>query len=315
MDLLKDIQPEDIEDVTDRFIPMFTEERDADVVKQVHIPGGEDIFIALIEHKSDVDYNVIMQILRYMVYIWEDYEKRKEQEYKGITATKDFKYPPILPIVYFEGKNWNAALKLSDRIALSDAFRMYIPDFKYHLIRLGKYNRNELIDKNDQLSFVMLINKIRSAKEFKQLKLELSDEYVEKLFEQSSDDVVDVISRVVAVVLRKQNLPENEIGDLVDKIKRREPMALFDNYKGFDVQEERRKGERKGERTGERTGERKMLISLICAKLAKGKSSKVIAMEVEKSVSFVNKIKKVAMKYAPNYDVQLIFEELYLSKK
>lgn len=30
---------------------------------------------SLIEHKSYVDYNVVMQILRYMVYIWEDYLK------------------------------------------------------------------------------------------------------------------------------------------------------------------------------------------------------------------------------------------------
>lgn len=31
--------------------------------------------ISLIEHKTKVEYNVVMQILRYMVYIWEDYEK------------------------------------------------------------------------------------------------------------------------------------------------------------------------------------------------------------------------------------------------
>ena len=35
--------------------------------------------IALIEHKSTVDYNVTMQLLRYMVYIWEDYEKEQEK--------------------------------------------------------------------------------------------------------------------------------------------------------------------------------------------------------------------------------------------
>ncbi len=68
INLLKDVKPEDITDVTERYIPMFTEERDADVVKQVKL-GDEEIFIALIEHKSSVDYNVSMQILRYMVYI------------------------------------------------------------------------------------------------------------------------------------------------------------------------------------------------------------------------------------------------------
>ncbi len=83
---------------------MFTEERYADTVKRVKISENNTLFfIALIEHKTKVDYNVSMQLLRYMVYIWEDYEKEIERAHKGITKTRDFKYPPILPIVYYEG--------------------------------------------------------------------------------------------------------------------------------------------------------------------------------------------------------------------
>ena len=66
IDLLKNVRPEDITDVTERYIPMFTEERNADVVKQVRVNDNEEVLIALIEHKSAVDYNVSMQILRYM---------------------------------------------------------------------------------------------------------------------------------------------------------------------------------------------------------------------------------------------------------
>ena len=32
--ILKDVEPEDIEDETDRFVHLFTEERDSDVVKR-----------------------------------------------------------------------------------------------------------------------------------------------------------------------------------------------------------------------------------------------------------------------------------------
>ena len=75
--ILKDVQPEDIEDVTERFVHMFTEERNSDIVKKVRTKINDESFflISLIEHKSVVDYNVVMQILRYMVFIWEDYEK------------------------------------------------------------------------------------------------------------------------------------------------------------------------------------------------------------------------------------------------
>lgn len=54
-----------------------------------------------------------MQLLRYMVYIWEDYEKEMERQKRGISKTKGFKYPPILPIVYYEGTGkWTVARNL-----------------------------------------------------------------------------------------------------------------------------------------------------------------------------------------------------------
>lgn len=60
--LLKDVQPEDIEDVTQQYLHIFAEERNSDVVKKVHLKGNETPFylVSLIEHKSQIDYNVIM---------------------------------------------------------------------------------------------------------------------------------------------------------------------------------------------------------------------------------------------------------------
>lgn len=71
-------------------------------MKRVHIRGiGEKNFlpffiISLIEHKSKVDYNVVIQIFRYMSFIWEDYEREMEKKQKGISRRKGFRYPPIL---------------------------------------------------------------------------------------------------------------------------------------------------------------------------------------------------------------------------
>lgn len=38
-----------------------------------------------------------------MKFIWEDYEKEMEQKQEGISKRKNFKYPPILPIVFYDG--------------------------------------------------------------------------------------------------------------------------------------------------------------------------------------------------------------------
>lgn len=37
MPVLKNVRPEDIEDVTERYLPMFTEERNLDMVKRIKI--------------------------------------------------------------------------------------------------------------------------------------------------------------------------------------------------------------------------------------------------------------------------------------
>ncbi len=72
--------------VTERYIPMFTEERNSDTVKRIKLSEKDTLFfVTLIEHKTKVDYNVSMQLLRYMVYIWEDYEKEMEKKKKGIS--------------------------------------------------------------------------------------------------------------------------------------------------------------------------------------------------------------------------------------
>ena len=93
--LLKDVQPEDIEDVSERFLPMFQEGRDSDAVKKVRLKGlkrdGMEMYlIAIVEHQSKIDYSISFRLLRYVVMVLTDYESELERLYPGITKTKDF---------------------------------------------------------------------------------------------------------------------------------------------------------------------------------------------------------------------------------
>jgi hypothetical protein len=302
IDLLKNVKPEDITDVTERYIPMFTEERNADVVKKVRINDNEDVFIALIEHKSAVDYNVSMQILRYMVYIWEDYERRQEKRIPGVSKLAGFKYPPIFPIVYYNGDgNWTADLSFKNRIALSDIFLPYLPDYTYHLVNTADYSNDELVKKNDGLSFLMIINKIKSSEAFNSI--DLPKEYLDSLSANSPEDVLDVLARVVAVLLRKQYVPEDEIQSFVSQIKERRMSDLFEGFKGINVIEERRIGQIKGEDI--------RFIKQVCKKLAKGKDVLTIVsdLEADDEMEKIKRIVDIAQKYAPDYDIEKIYDE------
>lgn len=261
--------------------------------------------ISLIEHKSYVDYNVIMQLLRYMVYIWEDYEKDMERQHKGISKSKDFKYPPILPIVYYEGaKKWTAACHLRDRILLPDVFAPYLPDFSYKLIQLNDYSRKELTEKKDDLSLVMMINQIQSIDDFS--KLDLPEEYLQNLSENTPAYLKDIVVDVVAGLLRHLHIPEQEILDFTGQVKEQKMGMLFENFKDFDFPAEMKKA-REEART---EGRERLLIELVCRKLRKGKGALEIAEDLEEEKERIEEIVKAAETFVPEYDAGKIWDAM-----
>ncbi len=88
--LFKEIKPEDIENVSSHFLPLFQESRDSDTVNKIRIGNSEIYLIALIEHQSENDFDMSFRILRYIVFIWTDYAAQQEKLHKGITKSKAF---------------------------------------------------------------------------------------------------------------------------------------------------------------------------------------------------------------------------------
>ena len=66
-----------------------------------------------------------------------------------------------------------------------------------------------------------------------------------------------------------------------------------------------------GRKEGAVIGADKHLIELICKKLKKRKPIDVIANEVEEEVDVIRPICTVAERYAPDYDVDVIYNELH----
>ena len=61
-------------------------------------------------------------------------------------------------------------------------------------------------------------------------------------------------------------------------------------------------------------GQEVNLISLICKKLKKDKSTEQIAEELEEEISVIELICKVASDFAPEYDVHEIYQALQMHK-
>lgn len=243
--VLKNVQPDDIEDVSERYRPYLGTEYESDVVKKIRIIDNEKecepvFLISLVEHKSLVDYDVSMQLLKYMMCIWIEYGKEMEEIKEGITRRKSFRYPMIIPIVYYEGKaEWTADIHLKDRISGGKFFDKFVPDFQYEVVRVHNYSNEELLARGDEMSLIMLINKIQDTEDLAKFN-QLPRCEVERIVKDSPGSIIDILVSVIENLCIKIGATEEETKQCVRKVRERKMGYLFENMEKMNIQEERR---------------------------------------------------------------------------
>ena len=245
--ILKNVKPEDIEDVSGRYVPLFTSEREADTVKRVWLSDTESLFfITLIDHKTQVDYNVIMQLFRYMCYIWEDYEKE-----------------------------------------VFDVFEKYIPDFSYELISLSEYSNDRLIENQDEISLVMLLNKLQETADLKGLSelAKMSD----KVCEKTPEYLLEVIAKITTALLYRLNVPEKEVNEAVGLIKEKKMPVLFEHFEGYDIQATRKEAKAEGRKEGIKEGLKALIETCSELGITKDKALEKVKEKFDLSDAEVNK--------------------------
>ena len=242
--LFKDIKPEDIEDESEKYQAYLGVEFETDTVKKIRMnqeTGEIPLYlISLVEHKSQVDYNVSMQILRYMVCIWNEYGREMMSLEKGNVKNKSFRYPPILPIVYYEGtENWTADMHLKDRIMMNEFFESYIPDFTYKLVRNHDYSNEELLKNEDEMSLLMMLGKAQTPEELHQL-VNAEKEKMDAIIKKAPEHILELIATTVWNLCMKMNVPQGEAEQCVRKVRERQMGYWFENMEKMDIQAERR---------------------------------------------------------------------------
>lgn len=260
IDVLKDIKPSDIEDISGRFITRYDENRDSDTVKKINLKGKELFVICLIEHQSTVHYLMSFRILEYMVLIWKDYiekidiEEQKRNKNAYPSKLKSFKLPPILPIVFYEGKKkWTSELEFKNKVILNDIFEKYTPKFEYELVDLNEYTKQDLLKLNNLLSLILLIDKIKSSNDFELLK-EIPKEYVDRVVEDTPNELLKMIADIVKNFLERVNVPPEEIENITEKIYERRFIEMFTMFEEYDVQATRKEAEEIGYKKGVQEG-------------------------------------------------------------
>ena len=121
-----------------------------------------------------------------------------------------------------------------------------------------------LINHGDEISLVMLINKLQSIEDVEQFRV-LPTEKVDEILKDTPDYLLDIIANVLRAFLRKENVPEEETETLVGKVKEKKMGELFANMDKMDIQAERRKTAEAVKRAeeAEKKAEKKAVMEII----------------------------------------------------
>lgn len=159
---------------------------------------------------------------------------------KGNVKNKSFRYPPILPIVYYEGsEDWSADLHLKDRIMMNEFFEGYIPDFTYKLVRNHDYSNEELLKNEDEMSLLMMLGKAQTPEELHQL-VNAEKEKMDAIIKKAPEHILELIAKTVWNLCMKMNVPQEEAKKCVREVRRRQMGYWFENMEKMDIQAERR---------------------------------------------------------------------------
>ena len=258
IDILKNINPADIEDVSERFLSMDSNQRDGDTVKRINLKEHGVLFvITIIEHESTVNFRTPFKMLLYITKILDAHEneittKAQEEEAKLAKAEgrvaktikptylKGYKYPPILPIIFYDGSTkWTAEMNFLHKTEMHKVFEKYIPKFEYLLVNLNEYSSEKLQEFGNLLSLFMIIDKVKKAKELGNIMSSLPKDYIERVKASAPEHLKVLMSDVIRVLLAKLDVPQDEIDVVAERVHEKGVSEMFAMEK-YSVQETRR---------------------------------------------------------------------------
>lgn len=165
------------------------------------------------------------RLLAYMLEIWRDILKNTP---KSKTKRKAFKLPIIYPIVLYNGiSDWTAPFNFKDMLHGIDLFDEQILDFKYTLIDVNRYEKQELLQLSNLISSVFLLD--QNIKEVEELFIRLR-ELTDTINQLSEQELLLFKAWLKGIVIRrfpKKN--HKDIEKVIDQTKAKEVGIMISN--------------------------------------------------------------------------------------
>jgi hypothetical protein len=163
----------DIELTKGSFVDQELQETFTDMLYKTNLNQKEAYLYFLFEHKSRIHQTITLQLLKYMLNIWELVAKQNPGE-----------LPVIIPLLIYHGRQkWNVGLKLTDLLPqIPSQVKKYVPDYEYILYDLSTYTEKDIRGEIKQRLFLEMLAGIFQEDFAERIKkiLELANELEKK---------------------------------------------------------------------------------------------------------------------------------------
>ena len=123
-----------------------------------------------------------------------------------------------------------------------------------------KVRIKELLDREDVMSFIMMLGKAQDEKDLKELFASYGEK-VDLIILQATPEELQIIENIICALLRKVNATKEEIELCVEQVRRRQMGLLFENMQKMDIQAERKNTEEARKQVEE---EASRMIVILC---------------------------------------------------
>jgi len=182
VELLAKLNLDTLENDNNSYIDETLQEYYSDIVYNCEYNSDTTIKIGILfEHKSYKPENEYLQLLRYILSIWEYAVKNKEE------------LPIVIPVIFYHGKKkWNVKPLFKYFNGVDKILRQFIPDFKYILTDLIKIPDSVIInEKFNNINKVMaLLFRHMNDEEYIEMHLEDFFSLVKEFFPNEKNGVI-----------------------------------------------------------------------------------------------------------------------------
>ncbi len=227
---------------------------------RANIRNREAYVYILLEHKSYSDYNIGVQLLRYMSAIWD----------KEIKKQKNRRLPLILPIVLYQGKEkWGASTQFADRIegveTMEGSLKKAIPHFEYYLYDFSSNSGEEIKGPDDLRLYLETIRmaSIKDPEKFNEAYIRVTTVFVTRGETEISEELYETFIHYIYYLIAREDflrLIQLTRTVSVERSERMQTIAEWLKQEGME------KGLVKGRKEGREEGREELLWKQITKK-------------------------------------------------